>query len=91
MILGSPHTFVADCQPHERHKRHKLTFGDDICPGCVRPIKESSDMAIVVPIEIDPVFELVDIITPDIILFSVSLQSDRGGEVLTYRILGGVS
>ena len=91
MILGSPHTFVADCQPYERHKRHKLTFGDDICPGCVRPIEKSSNMAIVVPIEIDPVFKLVDVITPHIFLFSVSLQSDRGGKVLTYKILGSVS
>ena len=72
-------------------KRHKLTLGDDICPGCVRPIKESSDMAIVVPIEIDPVFKLVDIITPYIFLFFVSLQSDNGEKVLTYRILGSVS
>jgi len=48
-------------------------------------------MAIVVPIEIDPVFKLVDIITPYIFLFFVSLQFGRWGNVLTYRILGSVS
>jgi len=48
-------------------------------------------MTIVVPIEIDPVFKLVDIITPYIFLFLVSLQSDNGEKVLTYKILGGVS
>ena len=85
MILGSPHTFVASRQllPNDARPKVKLTLGDDICPGCVRPIEKSSDMAIVVPIEIDPVFKLVDIITPYIFLFFVSLQFGRGGKVLT--------
>jgi hypothetical protein len=48
-------------------------------------------MAIIIPIEINPIFKLVDIITPYIFLISVSLFSERDGLVLTYRILSSVS
>jgi hypothetical protein len=54
--------------PSVRRKSQWLTLSDDICPGCSRAIEKSSDMAIIVRIEINAAFEVVDVITPYICL-----------------------
>jgi len=48
-------------------------------------------MAIIIAVEINVILKLVDIITPDIFLISISLFSHLVGAVLTYRILRSVS
>jgi hypothetical protein len=50
----------------------RLTLSDDIRSGCGGSIEESSDMAVIVRIEIHAAFEVVDVITPYISLVSFS-------------------